>query len=373
MRCAICLSDLGAGGTQRLALGLAEHLLGRGHEVDILTLDDPDAGSLFPLPAGARVVGLGLRADSRGLLEAFIANRARVAALRLALVRAGTERVISFLTTTNILTLLAARPLGLPVTVAEESSPGHEPLPLPWALLRWLTYGWARYIVVHSRGAGTFFRGRLAGRVRVIPNPVAPCRTATDGGPDGGGSRTRRKPVVVAMGRLSPEKGFDLLIAAFARVAPQHPEWSLRILGDGPLRLALLDQAAASGLADRIALPGFSAQPAEAFAAASLFCSAARVEGFGIALCEAMACGLPAVATDAPSGPRDIVRPGVDGELVPVDDVRALAAALSALMADPDRRATYGARAREVTERFSPARVWADWDALIDQGSPVDP
>ncbi len=92
-----------------------------------------------------------------------------------------------------------------------------------------------------------------------------------------------------------------------------------------------------------------------------------------MALCEAMACGLPVVATDAPSGPRDIVRPGIDGELVPVDDVQALAAALSALMGDPERRAAYGARAREVTERFSPARVWGAWDALIDPGSRVAP
>ena len=361
MRCAIVLSDLGAGGTQRLALGLGEHLRARGHGVQMLTLEASGSASFFPVPRGVGVTRLGLRQDSRGALAALRANRTRVKYLRQVLVAAAPHLVISFLTSNNILALLAAGPLGVPVIVAEESDPGYEPIPRPWDLLRRFTYGHASAIVVHSLGAGAFFRGKLGRSVRVIPNPVAPCPLAGVGF----GPGSDRLPVVAAMGRLSPEKGFDQLIAAFARVAPQHPDWCLTILGDGPSREDLLEQAVAEGLSDRVSLPGFSEQPAAVLAQASLFCSAARVEGFGLALCEAMACGLPVVATDAPSGPRDIVRPGIDGELVPVGDVPALAAAIAALIGDPTRRAAYGARAREVTERFSHGRVWEAWDDVI--------
>lgn len=362
MRCAIVLSDLGAGGTQRLALGLAGHLADRGHGVEVLTLDEPGFRSFFPVPPGVSTLALGLKAESPGPLHALGANLGRVRTLRRALRDQAPDLVLSFLTTTNVLTLLAARPLRLPVLACEESDPAHEPIARPWGLLRRLTYGLARSVVVHSRGAAGYFGGRLARRVRVIPNPVPPCDVSEPMA--GGGSR---EPTLAAMGRLSPEKGFDLLISAFSQIAPRFPDWRLLILGDGPLRPDLSRQIAHLGLGGRVLLPGYSRAPSETLARASLFCSAARVEGFGLALCEAMACGLPVVATDAPSGPRDIIRPGVDGELVPVGDEAALASALAALMADEQRRRAYGERAREVTERFAPARVWALWDGLIAQ------
>lgn len=361
MRCVILLSDLGAGGTQRLALGLAAHLRDQGLEVELLTLQAPGAGSFFPVPPGITVTELGLCGDSGSTLGAVRANLVRLRALNRAFCRSRADRVVSFLTTTNVLALLAARPLGLPVVVAEESDPAHEPIPRAWDLLRRLTYPLASRIVVHSRGATNYFNGRSARRVSVIPNPIVPCPLP----PASDAVAGLRRPLVVATGRLSAEKGFDLLIAAFARIAGRHPDWSLTILGDGPLRPVLERQIADSGLAGRVSLPGVSPMPADTFRQASLCCSAARIEGFGLALAEAMACGLPAVATDAPSGPRDIVRPGIDGELVPVEDVEALGEALSALMADPGRRAAYARRAPEVSERFAPQRVWAAWDALI--------
>lgn len=362
MRYVIVLSDLGAGGTQRLVLGLAAHLIELGRAVDILTLETHGTNSFFPIPDGIHVRGLGLSSESRNSVSAVDANLARVAALRKTLQRITPDLVLSFLTSNNVLVLLATIGLRVPAIVTEESEPAYESTPHAWRLLRRLTYPRARYIVVHSQGARAFFRGPLARRVQVIANPVAPCPVKSPLG----GEKAERLPIVAAMGRLSPEKGFDVLLLAFAHIARRCPEWSLIILGDGPEHPRLLRLAEDLGIAERVFLPGFHRSPAETFVRASIFCSAARVEGFGLALCEAMACGLPAVATDAPSGPRDIVRPGVDGELVPVDNAAALGEALVQLMDDPHRRAAYGVRARDVVARFSPTRIWADWDGLID-------
>jgi glycosyltransferase involved in cell wall biosynthesis len=119
------------------------------------------------------------------------------------------------------------------------------------------------------------------------------------------------------------------------------------------------------GLADRVFLPGVSTTPAKVLNEAALFVLSSRFEGFPNALCEAMWCGLPVIATDCPSGPRDIVRNGVDGYLVPCEDVEALARALDEMMDDSARRSAMGTRATEIGRRFHISDIMARWDSLI--------
>src|SRR5206468_11997538 len=130
-------------------------------------------------------------------------------------------------------------------------------------------------------------------------------------------------------------------------VASGRRDWSVVILGEGSERDALLAQAAALGIGDRMFLPG-TGNSAGLYERAGVFATATRVEGFPNVLLEAMASGLPVVATDCHSGPREIVRDGVDGLLVPVDDVAALAGSLDRLLGDEALRRGLETRAPDV-------------------------
>jgi glycosyltransferase involved in cell wall biosynthesis len=208
-----------------------------------------------------------------------------------------------------------------------------------------------------------------AGRIdRAIPNPVLP--------PRGSGKALvpRTDPVVLAMGRLGPEKGFDRLLEAFARLAPAFPDWRLEIWGEGSERPALEASRRRLRLEDRVTLPGLTNVPGDVMRQSSLFVLSSSFEGFPNVLGEALACGLPAVSFDCPNGPAEIVRHGIDGLLVPpAGGVAALAEALGRLMGDPEERRRFAARTPEVLERFDVDRVISLWEGLLaDLGLPVE-
>jgi glycosyltransferase involved in cell wall biosynthesis len=252
---------------------------------------------------------------------------------------------------------------GIPVVVSERIDPSQHPIPWPWRLLRRLTYPRARAIVLQTRAAASYFPASWAGRIVVVPNPV-PATSAP--GPGGVRPRDGRR-LIVGMGRLERQKGFDLMIRAFAAIAGERPDWDATILGDGPERGALAAAIAGAGMTERIALPGRESDAMGVLRRADLFVLSSRYEGFPNALCEAMACGLPVVAFDCRSGPAEIVRDGVDGLLVPAGDVGALASAMSKLTGDPERRRAMGARATEVSERFSIDGVAALWESVLER------
>ena len=166
------------------------------------------------------------------------------------------------------------------------------------------------------------YRAVLGGRVNVVRVPNA--------APDLGTRRVGDAKVVVAAGRLTRQKGFDLLIDAYAQVAHRYPDWQLHIYGSGEERGRLLAQILRLGLERQVRLMGYSAELSEKLSQAALYVMSSRVEGFPMVLLEAMAVGLPVVSFDCPNGPADLVRQGTNGVLVPAGDVGGLADALCA-------------------------------------------
>jgi len=358
MRLTLVIASLGAGGAERVMSLLASGWAARGWDVTVLTLASA-SGDFYALDARVKRVRLDLAAASRNPLEGLRRNARRLSALRQAIRASRPEAVISFVDQMNVLTLFGTRGLGVPVIVSERVAPEHHQIGGAWRLLRRLAYPRASALVVQSKAARRWAEALVpAARVHAIPNPVEVppemrgAALSRDGKKRDSGGQGREGRTVIAMGRLARQKGFDMLLDAFARVAPRHPEWRLAIIGEGEEREGLSARAEALGIADRLDLPGRLAQPFGALAKADVFVLSSRHEGFPNALLEAMALGLPAVSFDCPNGPGEIITDGTDGVLVEPENTGALAAALERLMTDGAERERLGRSAVEAARRF---------------------
>ena len=169
----------------------------------------------------------------------------------------------------------------------------------------------------------------------------------------------------MAIGRLGREKGFDLLIDAFSRVARHYPAWELWVWGEGKERRNLETQITSLGLEGRVFLPGSTDTPWEEMERSEIVVVPSRYEGMPNAMLEAMALARPVVASDCASGPREISNDGTCAVLVPPEDVAALASALDRVMGDEGERQRIGRLALSVRERYSMERMLALWEELF--------
>ncbi|MGW4234183.1 glycosyltransferase [Streptomyces sp. NPDC004980] len=175
----------------------------------------------------------------------------------------------------------------------------------------------------------------------------------------------RREKSVASIGRLTDQKGIDMLLDAWALVAPRRPDWRLDVYGAGEDGASLREQCTGLGLDGSVGWRGPTDDVPGALAASSVFVQSSRGEGFPLALLEAMASGVPCAAFDCAPGVREIVRDGEDGLLAPAGDIGALADRLLRLTGNPRLRDAMGDRARTNVQRFSEAETVRRWEELF--------
>ena len=372
---ALFLPDLGGGGAEKVAITLADAFARWGLCVEFVLMRASGA-QLRNVSDGATVVDLGadrVRHVLPGLVRYLRARRPR--------------SMLAFmwpLTSAAVAARLIAR---APVRVVlsehvdwsvygETSLRETAPRPRWLATTMRLTYPRAQGVVAVSRGVADSLR-RLSGlsddRVRVIHNPITPLPASTgcDDGSACPGWWGGDAPRLIAVGRLHAQKDYATLLGALGLVRATCPA-RLLILGEGPLRGDLEALRAARGLDDAVFMPGFVADPYPFLRHADAFVLSSRWEGFGNVIVEALACGTPVISTDCRSGPRDILRDGEFGDLVPTGDAPALAAAILATLARPRDRNSLIARSEDFSIEAS-ARAYLTHLLPGAVAGPLDP
>jgi glycosyltransferase involved in cell wall biosynthesis len=373
----------GMGGTIRTVLNLAGYL-SRNHDVAVLSLlrrretpflPVPPHVKLSPLADSTRTVGPWAR-FARWTLERFSS----------VLVDPAEHSYSSTSLWTDVALARALRSLdgGLLITtrpalnlIAAEFAPprvvtiGQEHMHLrahPAALVARVEESYPKLdaLVCLTEGDLAEYQSVLGDSLRMRAIPNSP--------PDLGGARadltTKR---VIAAGRLTRQKGFGRLIAAFAQVVVQHPDWQLRIYGTGPLRARLRRLIFEHRLYNNVFLMGRTDDLGAALEKASIFAVSSRFEGMPMVILEAMSKGLPVVSFDCPTGPREIITNGHDGMLVPNGDIDRLATTLLRLVGDDRERERLAAAALETAERYDMAVTGEQWLKLVDDltGAPI--
>ncbi len=347
--------SLGPGGAERVMSLLASAWSEKGHQIIIVTYDG-DSSPFYPLHPEIRLIHLRL---SRGKIFRRIFNHiARVPSFRKVIKETCPDIILSFMSRTNCLVLLSAIGLDIPVIVSERTNPR---LIKPGLLYDWLRnrlYSRAKALVTLGSEQADWFKP-ITRQTVTIPNPVFPCETS--------GQFINKKRIVLGVGRLGKEKGFDLLINAFSRIAQAYPDWKLIILGEGPERKNLENLVGRYGISKQVELPGVILNVHEFYNKAAFLVLSSRFEGFPNVVVEALACGCPVVATDCVDTIRDIVTREYNGLIVPPEDVDALEMAMAKMMKDNDLRSYLGNNARKSVEKFHISRITKMWEDLFNE------
>jgi glycosyltransferase involved in cell wall biosynthesis len=365
----------GMGGTIRSNLNLARHLAEHGYEVEIISVgrhrDAPFFGAFHPR---VRVFSL---EDKRGNarvrpLQRLLRTRSSVFMhpsdrtapgnnlwTDLQLVRRLRRKCGFLITTRPGLNLVAAEldPPGLILVGTEQMHLDHHVDDLRRAMPR--LYPRLDVIAVLTERDGQSYAELLNGGVRIvrIPNTVR-----EDMGP---ARADLSATVAFAAGRLTPQKGYDMLIPAWAQVVARHPEWRLRICGDGKDRGKLEALIREHGMEQAISLEGPARDIATDMERTSIFVLSSRHEGLPLVLLEAMSKGMAVVSFDCPTGPADVIEDRRNGLLVPPRDVDALAAAMIEMIEDEQLRRRCADGAIETARGYRMDAVGPRWEALL--------
>ena len=335
-RLAIYLPTLVGGGAERALLNLAVGFARQGYPVDFV-LAQCEGSFMEQFPGSVRLVELNSRHVRAG--RSVVSLPALVRYIR-------KERPAALFTGlhANVIAIWARQLAGVPLrlVISEQNTFSMHNQMLPIGYRRLMlelvrqNYPLADVIGAVSEGVADDLSrsARIPrDRIQVIHNPIITPELAVKVREDLDHPwfKPGEPPVILSVGRLDPQKDFPLLIKAFARVRQSLPA-RLLILGEGPERAALISLVKQLGLEEDVSLPGFVSNPYPFMAHASVFVLSSRWEGLPTVLVEALYCGAPIIATDCQSGPREILRDGQYGQLVPVGDVECMADAILAAL-----------------------------------------
>ncbi|MCM1153960.1 MAG: glycosyltransferase [Roseburia sp.] len=355
---AFYIGSLNKGGAERVFINLAEYFLKQGYRVVMVTQYRKE--DEYELPAGiARVISdITPQETTKSRLVNFFR---RVGRLHRIWQKEQPDLVLSCVGKNNFMAVVTTmftktKPVVSVVGEAAEEYPN-----FLMKTLADILFPFAAGIILQTERSRSFFSRRIGKTAVILPNSLNPAFLR----PRYEGVREKR---IVSVGRLDANKNHEMMIRAFVRLMDRYPEYTLTIYGEGDLHGYLQEMTDSLGVAGRVFLPGVIPDVAGQIEKASLFLLTSYSEGVSNALIEAMALGLPVIATDVPSGGTvELIKDGENGLVIPVGEEDALVAAMDRVLSDAALAKRLGEEAHRLQERLAPERVNRQWQAYFEQ------
>ena len=353
--------SLGKGGAERVVTTLAAEMAERGIEVCVATLCV--SKEEYPLSEKVRRINVGLTEaeEKKGRLSRM---RTRIAKLKACLVKEKPDVVYAFMQTANYRAVLAAKGLHIPVIISVRSNPSVDYASKNQKMLANYLYKKAAGAVFRTTGARDFFDKEVAEKAAVILNPLNPKYQGIE-------PPAERRKVFVSVGRFHEAKDYLTLVKAYERVAKDYPEYNLEIYGgaseDNTIH-QVREWVRSHHLTEQILFMGDHSDLEKCITDAACYVLSSKYEGMPNALMEAMALGLPVVATDCPSGgPAALIEDGENGLLVEVGNDKEMAAAMRKMLEYPKDAERVSRAARKITEDASVKKIADEWLEYAEQ------
>lgn len=341
-------SSLDGGGSERVMTHLANESARRGIRTTMILVRERK-DEVYPVDPRVRVIRL----------TYSVKNKAAIALRRFLLLRRHFRRfrydqVISFMVDINILTILAALGTRQKITVSERADPGQR-IHQHWQRrLENILYRRAERVVIQTEQVRDYFSDAVRKKCVVIPNPVDQNLPQPFVG--------MRDHRIVSVGRLNPQKNYLLLLRAFQNFLKDYPDFRLEIYGEGALREELMTYSKELGVEDSVDWKGFQKNIHERILSAHIFVSTSDYEGISNAILEAMAMGIPSIATDCPvGGSAMLMESGMKGILVRMNDEKELVDAMKKIASDREFAANLGNNATGVREKYAIENIADQW------------
>ena len=354
---AFYIGSLNKGGAERVFVNLAEYFQNKGYQIVMVTQYQKE--NEYVLAEGIRRVISDIPPEETTGSRAVNFYR-RMSRLHRIWKKERPDLVLSCVGKNNFMAVVTTmftktKPVVSVVGEAKEEYPNR----LMKALAN-LLFPFASGVILQTERSKSFFSSRVSRTSVILPNSLNPLFIRER-------FRGEREKRIVSVGRLDANKNHEMMIRAFAGLAGRYPEYTLTIYGEGELREHLQKLIASLGLEEKVFLPGVVPDVAERIEKAALFLLVSYSEGVSNALIEALALGLPVIATDVPSGgTQELIRHGENGLIIPPGDEEALKAAMERLLSDGEYAERLGEQAHKIQERLAPERVNRQWQEYFE-------
>lgn len=351
MKILFVIHSLGAGGAERVMSLLSTDWVEHGYSISIATLAG-NSRSFYKLHNSIEVISLDVASESQSVKDTIIANYKRIVAIKKVILEHDPDLVIAFMTTTNVLTTLAAKLAKKPIIISERNN-FYRVKSKIWRLLRCIVYPFSNTLIVQSEHDKEKYY--YHSNVHVVLNPLVL---------DHNYENIQRQKMILAVGRLQQHKGFHLLLKVFSQLNAKG--WHLSILGEGPERASLEKLALELNIEKNVSMPGRVTDVEEYYKKASVFVLPSNSEGFPNALIEAMGYGCASVAFDCLTGPSDIIDNNKNGILIKVGNVNKLHELIQYLIDQPEKREELGNNAKKIVAELNIEKITIKWFQIIN-------